>query len=132
MIMAAAWFVGLALPDAEYSLAAKNTFSAALIPDLLPAVPATLQNGEDFKNVEEQVEHSDEDGNGQPNSIGHGVGHVFSTLHIVEDIAREDGNAHDRDDECKECALENALEEDAHETGNDEQNQAEKQVITQA
>jgi len=128
MIVAAAWFVGLVPPDAEYSLVVENTFSAALIPDLLPAAPATLQNGEDFQNVEEQVEHGDEDGNGQPNSIGHGVGHVFSTLHIVEDIAREDGNAHDRDDEYKGCAM----EEEAHQAGNDEQNQAEEQVITQA
>ncbi len=96
----------------------------------LPAA-TSLQNGEQFQNEEEQVEYSKENGDGQTNGVRHGISHVFRTLDIENDKAREESNAKERDDQLNEGGMKNAAKEKAQQGSYQQQNKAKEKVITQ-
>ena len=93
---------------------------------------ASLQDREYPQYEEEQVEHSQEERNGQANRVGHSISHIFTTLDVVDDIAREEGDSKEWDDELEQRRMKNAAEEKANERGHEKEDQAEEEVIAQA
>ena len=97
------------------------------MPDwLIPAI-ASLENSQDLQDVEEEVQHGDKERDCYADGVRHGVGQVFGALHVIQDVRGENANAQDRDQEYKECTV----EEDAYQTRYNQQNQAHEQEAAQ-
>src|SRR5258707_8274157 len=95
---------------------------------LLVSSAPPLEDGQDFQNVEEEIHDRNEQRNRKADRIRQGVGHVFGALHVVEDVAAEDGDAEDRDEQSEAYTM----EENAHNARAQQQEQPKEQVIAQA
>src|SRR5581483_6583152 len=91
-------------------------------------IPPTLKDRQNLQDVDEEVHYRDKERNRQADRVRQSVGHIFGALHVVEDVATEDGHAKERDEQHEE----RAMEENLHDGRDQQQDQAEEQVIAQA
>jgi len=59
---------------------------------LVSTAAAALYDRQDSKNKQEQVQQRNKQRDSQTNSIGHRIGQIFGSLHIVQNVSREDAN----------------------------------------